>query len=390
MAINTKEFINKVDTGLKADADYKRFYFRFKKEGKIVHGVIDYSNKSWDKRTRVAKAKAELADKRDKTTAGGVDISDSSTLDKVAKLYFDTHLSYTSWHSELRREYNKYIGDAGVYPQEQGRELPQYNPPYKIGRMKIRDIKQLHIDNIRKGMETKGFSKQNANGCSFRTIKKVLKQTLEPIFKYAYENGIIDKIPAIKLPVKKQSTKKKITNATEKLSALYRTIMELYADDPFYRALFLFALYGRRLNEVLTLEWRDIDFDNSIYRIREENYKTGEEMVFDLPRPVAEALMQIESDRNGLVFKSPKTGRKLHTPKKQLAKVKSRSGVDDLTFHKFRHILVSAMAESGMVSSVLSASLGHSTSQTTEQFYITQNHLKATSEANKKIEEIIS
>ena len=36
-------------------------------------------------------------------------------------------------------------------------------------------------------------------------------------------------------------------------------------------ALFLFALYGRRWNEIRTLCWEDIDFQKEVYTIRKEN-----------------------------------------------------------------------------------------------------------------------
>lgn len=48
-------------------------------------------------------------------------------------------------------------------------------------------------------METKGYTKQTQNGCSPRTIKKVLIQTLKPIMQYAYDNKVITDIPKIEL-----------------------------------------------------------------------------------------------------------------------------------------------------------------------------------------------
>jgi len=388
MAINTKEFIHKVDTGLKANESYTRFYYRFKVDGKITHGVLDYSSKEWDKKTRVAKAKAELVSKRDTAPAVyDVGFTGDSTLDVVAKIYFKLACDDTDWNKARRAEYNKYVGDARTKEElEQNKNF--HNPRFKIGKKKIKDIKSVHIDAIKRGMETVGFSKQNENGCSPRTIKKVLAQVIKPILQYAVDNDAIAKVPAITLP-KQTAGKKSVTNATETLSTLYKTINTLYADDSFYRALFMFALYGRRLNEILTLEWSDINFLNSTYTIREENSKTIEQ-TYDLPPVIAEALSSVTADRTGLVFVSPKTHKKLSPPKRQLARVKATSGVEDLTFHKFRHILVSAMAESGIVSSVLSASLGHANSQTTERHYISQNHAKASAEANEAIAGLIS
>ena len=392
MAINTKEFTNKVDTGLKANAKYTRFYYRFMKDLKVSHGVLDYSSKEWDKATRINKAKAELLKMKDTATSeNDAGFNEDSRLDTVAKAYFTLACDDTDWNRARRAEYNKFVGDARTKEEIQkykddGREF--YNPAYKIGSKKIKDVKTAHIDAIKRGMEAKGYSKQNADGCSPRTIKKVLAQVIKPILQYAVDNDALVKVPAITLP--KQTAKKKtVKNATDTLAVLYKTIDSLYQDEPFYRALFMFALYGRRLNEILTLEWNDINFLNSTYTIREENSKTIEQ-TYDLPPSIAEALGVIATNRVGLVFASPVTGKKLSPPKRQLARVKEASGVEDLTFHKFRHILVSAMAESGIVSSVLSASLGHANSLTTERHYITQNHTKASATANRAIEGLIS
>ena len=392
MAINTKEFINKVDTGLKANTSYTRFYWRYMLEGKVKHGVIDYSSKAWDKKTRTNNAKAELLSKKSGATdSADVGFTGDSTLDTVAKAYFELACDDTDWNKARKAEYNKYVGDARTKEEvqqykEQNREF--HKPKFKIGKKKINAIKTAHIDAIKRGMETIGFSKQNADGCSPRTIKKVLAQVIKPILQYAVDNDALAKVPKITLPEQK-ARKKTVKNATETLATLYTTIGSLYHDDAFYRALFYMALYGRRLNEILTLEWSDINFLNATYTIREENSKTIEQ-TYDLPPAIAEALEAIATNRVGLVFASPVNGKKLSPPKRQLARVKTSSGVEDLTFHKFRHILVSAMAESGIVNSVLSASLGHANSATTEKHYISQNHTKASATANRAIEGLIS
>lgn len=250
-------------------------------------------------------------------------------------------------------------------------------------------IRQVDIDKLRKSMETKGYSKQNENGCSPRTIKKILIQILKPILMYALENKVINDIPNIKVP-KQNRQKKSVKKAGNKLATLYKTIISLYADNPFYRALFLFALYGRRWNEIRTIEWSDIDFLEGRYTIRSENNKIGQNQTYEPSTPIADALQQIKDNNIGLIFKSPVTGKELYPPNKQLAKVKEISGISELTMHYFRHILVSAMGELGTASTVLSASLGHPNLDTANNFYLSANHIKASSEANKMISTITS
>jgi integrase len=207
--------------------------------------------------------------------------------------------------------------------------------------------------------------------------------------QYAVDNGAIKKVPPIDLPKMKQKTKKIVVNAKEKLATLFTTINELYDDNPFYRALFLFVLYGRRWNEVRTLQWADIDFENKTYTIKAQNNKIGEDQTYELSYHMIVALEEILDTHKGLVFKSPITGKELYSPKKQLLKIKELSNIPELTMHYFRHILVSAMGEMGMANTILSASLGHTNLQTVNDYYLSANHTKGSQEANKMIEGIV-
>jgi len=370
MAVNRSVFTQKVDTGIKATKDYKRFYLSFKKDGKIKQKVLDYSSKNWDKRTRISKAKIELEKQKSKLIESGINFSENSTLNHIAKTYFEKSRQDTKWTRELQDLYKIYCEPI-------------------IGKKKIKDIRKVHIDSIRKSLEEKGHSKRTENGCSPRTIQKVLKQTLKPILQYALDNRIIDSMPKVELPKQKRK-KKKGENARDKLQKLYKSINELYQGNAFYQSLFFFALHGRRWNEIATLQWTDIDLKNSSYTIREENSKIGEEQSYALPSFLKESLTNIKGNRKGLVFKSPITGKKLYPPKRQIAKLKDKAKIPELTMHYFRHILVSAMGEFGTEQTILSAALGHTNLSTVSDYYQSASYEKASQETNKAIDNIVS
>lgn len=378
MAIDRELYTQKLDTGLKADKDFIYFHYRFKVGLKQVVKTFDFEHKAWDKKERKKQAKKLALNFKDEKLKNIENITDGfkedSTLNQVANFYFAKKCDTTSeWTAHRKRVYELYIK----------------NP---LGRKKVIDIKSHHIDELQFSMKEKGHSKQTQDGCSLRTIKKVLLQTLKPILEYAKDNKIISDIPKIEIiknSKQKNTNKKTVTNAGIKLATLYATINELYKHNPFYRALFLFALYGRRWNEIRTIQWHDINLLDNIYTIRAENNKIGEDQAYDLPLPIREALMQIEDDRINLVFKSPITNKELYPPKKQLAHIKEMANIPELTMHYFRHILVSAMGEMGTANSILSASLGHTNLQTVNDYYLTVNHTKATKETNILINDII-
>lgn len=365
-----KEFINSLPEprGLRANKDFTRFYYRFKIESKEYATVIDFNDKSWDKKTRKTNATIE------------------AIKYKKAKAEWDMDFTPDTKFKTLAEEYMKNKWDMDTkWSQEKLTMLKHYIYPH-IKDKKASTVKERDIDKIRKNMEQTGYAKQNKNGCSPRTIRKVLLQVLKPILQYGLRNGALQRMPEIDIP--KKTAKKEVSNGTEQLSILYKSIMTLYKDNSFYRALFLFALFGRRWNEIRTLEWRDIDFNKRQYTIREENSKIKKQKTFILPLGIQKTLLEF-STKEGLVFKSPVTGRELSLPKVQVKKLKKTSGIQELTLHYFRHIMATALSDAGMVGTVLSASLGHDNMQTVDRHYRTANSLKSSKEATQAIENII-
>ncbi len=159
MAVDRKQFTESVEAGLKANPTYTKFYLNFKLDGKIKQRVIDYSNKDWDKRTRITKAKADLAAEKNKQINTGVNFTENSRLNDIAEIYFEKSCEVSRWTNELKDTYKLYCKDS-------------------IGKKRIKDIRQVDIETLRKSMETKGHSERTKNGCSPRTIKKVLLQIL--------------------------------------------------------------------------------------------------------------------------------------------------------------------------------------------------------------------
>jgi len=367
MAIDKKIYTKTIERGLKADKTHTYFYLRFKKGKEQFYRVCDFKNSDFDKRTRTRKAIEWANKERDSLESVG-EFSMTSTLNFIASEYFEKKCEQTTWTQARKDNYNLYWRDS-------------------IGNKKVKDIRQIHIDTVKTEMMKKGHSKQSANGVSPRTVKKTLVQVLKPILEYAKANKIIDELPTFDVPKQKRQ-KKTVEDAGSKLAILFQTIMSLYADDSFYRALFLFALYGRRWNEIRTLQWSDIDYLNNTYTIRAENNKIGMNQTYELSTPILEALTDIKDDNLGLIFKSPTTGKELYPPKRQLAKLKEAANIPELTMHYFRHILVSAMGELGTATTVLSASLGHTNLDTVNNFYLSANHTKASHEANIAIERI--
>ncbi len=295
------------------------------------------------------------------------EITVDSKLDEVAQAYFDNERTKSDWTDELKRGYDLYIQEP-------------------LGGFSIGKVTLNRINTLKRAMETQGLTKQTKNGCKPRTINKIIVQTLLPILKYAIDNGADITLPNFK-KLKVEEGQKIVKDAPGKFKMLFNAIMIRYADIPYYRAMFLLALYGRRWNEIRTLEKQDIDYLANTYTVRAENSKTKKEITYNLPGVIAAAIMELNPDTD-LIFANPSTGKKPWTPKKQLQHLKDDTGIDALTMHYFRHIVSSTLTSLGGDMTAAMAALGHSSSKTTETHYITLDQKKNSNKANSLLEDI--
>ena len=107
MALDTKEFINVVETGLKANKNFNRFMYAFKSGTIRKRGLIDYTKQNWDKRTRIDNAKNEVRQLKNSTNKEKGEFDHSSSLNTVADIYFD-NLTNSKWNQERKGIYNLY------------------------------------------------------------------------------------------------------------------------------------------------------------------------------------------------------------------------------------------------------------------------------------------
>ncbi|MDQ1339451.1 MAG: hypothetical protein QG567_603 [Campylobacterota bacterium] len=421
MAIDLKDFKQTKYPGLyKSIAKDKTKGYKYlmwsKIDGKLHKKIIGCSET--DKLTdRQAKDKLE---KIKADIEAGYTSSSKITLDKLFDFYFETLDKTKTWTKKQQDIYNLYIRNA-------------------IGKKKIDKLREMDIRKILHEMRDRGLKP--------RTQKTVL-EVLKPLFRFAMKNKYLKEDPAAWITVKVPNQKKIVTEATELFKQVYKGIITLYKDEPFYQALFLFGFTGRRKNEILTLKWENIDFSNNYYWI--EDTKNDDKQKYELPLFIKDQLLKITDTRRGLVFKSPITGKKILNIDRQMrnlikhlalthcsdnplyqaytalkAKEKkieyinnlkwsdrlmgelktildryagSRKGkifdslelekFDKLSPHYMRNILVSMLAEQKTEAIIMSGILGHKDVNTINK-YLSINHFKSSQEGYKKIDEVI-
>lgn len=301
------------------------------------------------------KAKDKLEEIKTNIEAGYTS-SKSLKLDNLFELYFES-MKTSKWKSIKEGIYTRYI------------QKP-------LGKKAIVNIKPMQIKKIINAMDKQGLSP--------RTQKSIL-EVLKPMFKFALENKMIKEIPTTFINVKIPNQKKIVTNATELFNKVYTGITTYYKDEPFYQALFLFGFSGRRKSEILNLRWENIDFKNNYYWIT--NTKNDDNQKYPLA-PMIKPLLLTFKENKGLVFPSPINGGVITNVDRQMRNLKKHTGVDNLSLHYMRNILVSMLAEQQTEAIILSGILGHKDVNTINK-YLSINHYKSGQEGLNKINDIL-
>lgn len=137
-------------------------------------------------------------------------------------------------------------------------------------------------------------------------------------------------------------------------------------------ALRLLIFSGMRLREVLGLEWRDVDWDRGLLRLRDS--KTGPKAVI-LNGPARDVLAGLPRVSRyvipGQITTAP-DGTRVEKPRADLKRpwslVLKAAGLDGLRIHDLRHSFASAGAADGLGLTTVGALLGHKRAETTLRY----------------------
>ncbi len=139
------------------------------------------------------------------------------------------------------------------------------------------------------------------------------------------------------------------------------------AEPELYRDFFLVALFtGARRSNVQSMQWADIDFNSSIWRIPET--KAGVPVVIPLSDAALEILRRRWSGSNGSEWVFPADSRPGHLvePRKSWQRILRTAGLENLKIHDLRRSLGSWQALTGSSLLVIAKSLGHLDTSATE------------------------
>lgn len=140
-------------------------------------------------------------------------------------------------------------------------------------------------------------------GFSERTSRCVY-QYVNPVFKYfnmkAAKFGINIPSPALQRDLPPLNNERGLDLSLDEIKKLFKELKN-YPISP-VREIFMFLMHGRRFGEVVTLEWKDINFEENTYTIRALNNKARVDMIYHLSHRLKEVLEAIGIKDTGYVF----------------------------------------------------------------------------------------
>lgn len=145
-------------------------------------------------------------------------------------------------------------------------------------------------------------------------------------------------------------------------------------------AIKLLLLTGARRNEILSLQWRDVDFERQCLRLRDS--KTREKVVF-LNAPALALLQDLpRAEGNPHVVVGLAEGGHLKGLDKIWCEVRTRAALPDVRIHDLRHSFASVGVAGGLSLPVLGALLGHREVATTQRYaHLSADPIRSANEA---------
>ena len=121
---------------------------------------------------------------------------------------------------------------------------------------------------------------------------------------------------------------------------------------------------GIRRNSLLSLEWRDINFNDGTIMVRASTSKTKKQYYVPMNEQVVDILTQWRKQlkntgQNALVFPSPQTGKKMDNCNTAWRALLKRSNIQDFRWHDMRHDFASQLVMMGVDLNTVRELLGH-------------------------------
>jgi len=347
---------------------YKRgtvWYVDYRVEGKRIRKKVGRSKKI---------AEIALKDIEVKLAKNEIGITqEKKLLSEFFKEYLDfakTNLAPLSF-TRYREIINHFQSFLSNYPKI--KYLSQLNPSllekYKTFRRETMISKNGYpIEKLKKKSKViqKGV-KANTINMEITTLKTLMNVAIK--WKYLKENPFKE-VKEIKV----SDAKPPRFLTKEEVNILLKN-----ADSNFYPILMTFLYTGLRKNELINLEWSDIDFQRRKIKVRKKGYWNPKGTERDIPinKKLFEALKELKSKSDSRYVFGKGDKKCSNKLRERLMVLTKKCGLPDVTkLHSLRHTFASHLVMSGVDLATVQKILGHTDIETTMIYaHLVPDHL---------------
>ena len=249
---------------------------------------------------------------------------------------------------ELINDYKEYSFTHHARPNERDYVLDEF---YKLTGNKVAE--QVTPYDIEKYVSYKIGKVKNS------TINRDL-DTIYRVFSLGIDNEKINKNPC------KKVKKLRVEHPPERYLTKEEEDKLLAVCNPIMRAIVITALHtGMRQNEILSLKWEDIFFDERYLIARNtKNNKPRKLLLTDILLQELKNLPKISE----YVFTSPITNSRYTQVKSTFRRAVKRAGIPHICFHQLRHSTASRLNEMGVDIVTIQKILDHAELKTTQRY----------------------
>ena len=209
------------------------------------------------------------------------------------------------------------------------------------------------------------YKKERMNKVADNTINNELN-TLSGIFTKAIEWGKASINPVHKVKRFRIKERKRILDQSEQEALIIASGKEQKA--PHLQAMVIFDLYtGLRKEELLTLKWSDIDFENEQIHVRAEIAKYNKDRYIDLGIHALTVLRSLPK-RGDYVF-CDKQGKPFKNFRRSFESAVTRAKLKDVVIHDLRRTFGSNCVMAGIALATVQKWMGHASITTTIKHY---------------------
>lgn len=203
------------------------------------------------------------------------------------------------------------------------------------------------------------------------TVEKIIS-ALRKFYLYLQNNGIYKYNPAANLVMPKYDNKKYFSMPKQDVKRFIEYVNDI--SNLTYKTIYLLLLHGRRINEVLTLKWVDIDLCTGTYHLDHTKTKTRKNQHYHFEEFQLRALKELReyNPKSLYVFENPDTKKPITytTFHKIHKKLRKDLQMDDFVIHNIRHLVAFMVVNTGYSLEITAKILGHANIQSTQRYAV--------------------